>query len=66
MESQRELWQKPKLIVLVRGRQAEDVLTFCKTDLAGAVAGPQMFIRQCRTVASFCVTRCQSQANKYS
>ena len=51
MESQRELWQKPKLIVLVRGRQAEDVLTFCKTDLAGAVAGPQMFIRQCRTVA---------------
>jgi hypothetical protein len=46
----KEKWGKPKLIVLVRGSQAEAVLDYCKT-LSGFphVAGPvDTLYRECR------------------
>jgi len=66
MAALREPWRKPKLIILVRSDQPENVLYHCKTDEAGSVAGPNLDIRQCRTTVSRCRNRCQSEANKWS
>ncbi|MEW6115108.1 MAG: hypothetical protein AB1664_23465, partial [Thermodesulfobacteriota bacterium] len=59
-------WQKPKLIMLHRSQQAENVLRICKTSIAGSIAGPNMDVRQCRVTIGGCWWRCQSEANKWS
>lgn len=41
-------WQKPKLIVLVKGRQDEVVLSACKSTLAGAYGPAYGYTAMCR------------------
>jgi hypothetical protein len=35
-----KVWQKPKLIILYRGRPEESVLASCKAGIAGPASGP--------------------------
>ena len=35
-----KVWQKPKLIILYRGRPEESVLAACKAGVAGPASGP--------------------------
>jgi hypothetical protein len=48
MQDQREPWQKPKMIVLVRSEQAEDVLTYCKATVTGGIPGQNVNRSYCR------------------
>ena len=44
----RKTWQKPKLVVLVRGRPEEHVLGACKTGGAATEASPSINETDCR------------------
>ena len=41
-------WEKPKLIVLVRGKPEEAILTVCKTGDGTATSGPHWEFMGCR------------------
>jgi len=42
-----KLWEKPKLIVLVRGKPEEAILTVCKTGDGTATSGPHWEFMGC-------------------
>jgi hypothetical protein len=46
-------WQEPKLIVLMRGRTEENVLSSCKTAGSGA-AGPGISRPRCEILGAAC------------
>jgi hypothetical protein len=53
----KRLWEKPKLVVLVRGKPEEAVLNFCKK--GQAVGGPQNVNKGClRIDESGCSPTC--------
>ncbi len=48
-------WLKPKLIVLVRGRTEENVLSSCKTSGSG-MGGPNITRPRCEIIGAPCFT----------
>ena len=48
----KKAWFKPALIVLVRGRPEEAVLTACKTGTDVGPSGPETFWRYCQTTVT--------------
>jgi hypothetical protein len=49
----KKTWEKPKLIVLVRGRVEENVLSSCKTSSSG-MSGPSISRPQCAIIGAPC------------
>ena len=48
-------WKKPKLVVLVRGRAEENVLSTCKTAGSGS-SGPGISRPRCEVIGAPCFT----------
>ena len=55
-------WEKPKLIILVRGRPEERILAACKT-MSGAGGSPQVIDWQCDDPAEYCDIECNTIAS---
>ena len=51
----RKVWEKPELVVLVRGRLEERVLVNCKIAVTG-MSGPNILRPRCISVATACRT----------
>jgi len=49
---QKKKWKKPELIVLVRGKSSEAVLTACKGDIDSD--GPSGFYEFCKSIDMAC------------
>lgn len=52
-------WQKPELIMLVRSKPEEAVLTTCK--VRGAAVGPSITNTKCNLNPRTCLNRCYQQ-----
>ena len=51
----KKVWKKPKLIVLVRGKAEENVLSSCKTSTSG-MSGPNISRPRCAIIGAPCFT----------
>ena len=61
-EPTRRAWSRPELIVLVRGRPEEAVLTACKDGTRKGHAGPSFENFTCEDYDVGCSTTCNTKA----
>lgn len=61
MASERRLWQKPSLTVLVRMEPTEAVLVTCKWTSWPFITGPGTRQTRCRGTATNCSGNCQNR-----
>lgn len=54
--TEKKLWAEPELIVLVRNKPEEAVLTACKANLSGS--GADANAGACGSAGQFCVAGC--------
>lgn len=55
-----KIWEKPKLVVLVRGRPEESVLQVCKYQL---IMGPQGVNNDCLMRRGYNIVPCQTRSS---
>jgi hypothetical protein len=66
MGDQRKRWESPRLIVLVRSEQAEDVLQYCKASVSGGIPGASTNVTLCRWSFFGCRFQCNQRTSRWS
>jgi hypothetical protein len=66
MGGRRKRWETPRLIVLVRSEQAEDVLSYCKASVSGSIPGANLSVSLCRAYFFACFYQCSTRASRWS